>query len=139
MRASPNAPRAARYPPDLYQKGNPVDDKSVTPDPWAAIAAELRRIADDVETLVGSPAPGLFSIDVQPFGEVSHPPVPEQLGDTTQAVDDVANALLGKSADTKKMSDGKSVHCTASGRRGRILLSVYQAVADTEDGPEAGR
>jgi hypothetical protein len=26
-----------------------VDDKSVTPDAWAAIAAELRRIAADTE------------------------------------------------------------------------------------------
>jgi len=116
-----------------------VDVKSVTPDPWAVIAAELRRIADDVETLIGSTPPGLFSIDVQPFGAVSHPPVPEQRDNTIQAVSGVARALLGKGAETKKMSDGKSVFCTVSAHRGRILVSVYQAVADTEEGPEAGR
>jgi hypothetical protein len=116
-----------------------VDDKSVTPDAWAAIAAELRRIADDMEQLIGSTPPGLFSVDVQPFGKVIHPPIPEQRDDAIQAVDEVANALLGKAAAIKKMSDGKSVHCTASGRRGQILISVYQAVADTEDAPEADR
>jgi hypothetical protein len=109
-----------------------VDDKSVTPDSWAAIAAELHRIADDMLTLVGHTPPGLFSIDVQPFGEVHHPPVPEQRDDTIQAVDDVANVLLGKAAQTKEMSDGKSVHHTTSGRRGKILVSVYQAITGAE-------
>jgi hypothetical protein len=124
--------RAGRDPPDLYQKGNPVDDKSVTPDPWAAIAAELRRIADDVEKLIGHTPPGLFSVEVQPFAGRSYPPVPEQREDVIQAVDDVANALLGKSAQTKEMSDGKSVHHTTSGRRGKISVSVYQAIARAE-------
>ena len=116
-----------------------MDDKSVTPDPWAAIAAELRRIADDVETLVGTTPPGLFAVDVQPFGSLTYPPVPEQREVTIQAVDDVAHALLGKPAEIKKMSDGKSVHCQAKGRRGRIYVSAYQAIAATDAELEADR
>lgn len=125
-------PRPTRDPPDLYQKGNPVDDKSVTPDPWAAIAAELRRIADDVEKLIGHAPPALFAVDVQPLGNMSYPPTPEQRDDTIQAVDDVANALLGKNALTKEMLDGVSVHHTTSGRRGKISVSVYQAIAGAQ-------
>ena len=113
-----------------------MDDKSVTPDPWAEIAAELRRIADDVENLIGHTPPGLFSIDVQPIALASYPPAPGQRDETIQAVDDAADVLLGKPAETKKLSDGKSVHHRALGRRGRIHLAVYQAVADA---PKAER
>jgi hypothetical protein len=43
--------RPARYPPDLYQKGNPVDDKSVIPDSCEHrasrdYAAEMRAVID---------------------------------------------------------------------------------------------
>ncbi len=117
-----------------------MDDKSVTPDPWAAIAAELHRIADDAEKLIGQPAPGLVSLDIQPKGDVSHPPIPEDRTATILDVDEVAHALLGKAAETRAMSDGKSAHRTVSARRGRILVSVYQAIAPVEDeASEAGQ
>jgi hypothetical protein len=124
-------PRPARDPPDLYQKGNPVDDKSVTPDPWAAIANELERIAADAKKLIGHTPPGLVAFDIQPQADVQHPPVPSQRAETIQAVDDVANAFLGKDAETRKMGD-TSFHHTISGRRGRISVSIYQAIADPE-------
>jgi hypothetical protein len=107
-----------------------MTDPNVQPDPWAAIAAELHRIADDCEKLIGHAAPALVAFDIQPFAEVIHPPVPGQRGEIIQAVDDVAQALLGKSAETQALSDGKSFHHTISGRRGRISVGIYQAVAD---------
>jgi hypothetical protein len=116
-------------PPDLYQKGNPVDDKSVTPDPWAAMAAELRRMADDFEKLIGQVAPGLVSLDIQPKGDVSHPPVAKQRAETIEAVDAVAHALFGEPGETKAMSNG-TFHHKRYGRRGRITVDVYQALAD---------
>jgi hypothetical protein len=109
-----------------------VDDKSVTPDPWAAIAAELRRIADDAEKLIGTPPPAMVAFDMQPYAEVSHPPKPAQREAIIDVVDAAANAFLGKDARTQKMSDGKSFHHTAAGRRGLISLSIYQAIADPD-------
>ena len=112
-----------------------MDDKSVTPDPWdpwAVIAAELRRIADDAEGLIGSAPPGLVAFDIQPYAEVAHPPVPRQRDATIEAVNAAANAFLGKEAKTQKMSDLKSFHHTASGRRGLISISIYQAIADPD-------
>jgi hypothetical protein len=109
-----------------------MTDQSVQPDAWAAIANELERIAADLRKLVGHAPPGLFSIDVQPFGEVHHPPIPEQRDETIQAVDDVATVLFGAVAQTKEMSGGKAFHHSTSGRRGKILVSVYQAIAGAE-------
>jgi hypothetical protein len=109
-----------------------VDDKSVTPDPWAAIAAELRLIADDAEKLIGTAPPAMVAFDMQPFAEVSHPPKPAQRDAIIEAVNAAANAFLGKDAKTQKMSDHKSFHHTAAGRRGRISLSIYQAIADPD-------
>ena len=111
-------------------------EATVQLDAWAAIAAELRRIADDIEKLIGHVPPGLVSLDIQP-NSISYPPIPEERAGTIQAVDDVAYALLGKTATTKALPDGKSVHHTTGGRRGRVGVSIYQAVAAVEgDFPE---
>lgn len=98
-------------------------------EPWAEIAAELRRIADDVEKLIGQPEPGLFSVDIQPYEAVVHPPVVKDRAATMSATDAVASALLGKAATTQAMSNG-TFHHTTGGKRGRISLSIYQAIAD---------
>jgi hypothetical protein len=37
------------------------------PDPWAEIATELHRIADDAEKLIGQPAPPQFQLNIQPW------------------------------------------------------------------------
>ena len=109
-----------------------MTDPTVQPDAWAAIAAELRRIADDAEKLIGTEPPGLVAFDIQPYAAVSHPPTPKQRDATIQAVNEAANAFLGKDAKTQKMSDGKSFHHTTDGRRGRISMSIYQAIADPD-------
>ena len=109
-----------------------TDPTMAQPDAWATIAAELHRIADDAEKLIGHVPPGLVSLDIQPNGGISHPPILEDRAPTIQAVDDVAHALFGKAAATRPMSDGKSVHHTASMRRGPIFVSIYQAVAAVE-------
>jgi fumarate hydratase class II len=103
------------------------------PSPWLDIAAELRRIADDVETLAGEPAPGLFSIDIQPHNAdgcgvdtAKNRPV------TQAAVDAVAQALIGKVGVTEHMV-GSAFHHKAYGQRGAIKVGIYQSVA----GPDA--
>lgn len=107
-------------------------DKSVTPDPWDAIADELERIAKDVRALVGEPAPGCFDINIQPrnadgYGKntVKNRPA------TAAATDAIAKALLGKPSTDVKMGDG-SFHRNAAGRRGRIGVAVYTSIADPD-------
>jgi hypothetical protein len=123
MRAS-RRHRPARYPPDLYQKGNPVDDKSVTPDPWAAIAAELRRVAENVETLMGEPAPRMFSLNIQPFNaDGIGANTAEGRPATVAAVDAVGMALLNKTGQTHRLSGG-SFHHSVHGEYGPIIFSI---------------
>lgn len=97
-----------------------------TPDPWAVIAAELRRIADDLAKLIGQPAPATFEINTQPYSGSRYG---GQGGDaaTIAATDAVANALLGHPAETRVMGDGSYQH-TTYGRRGPLRVAVYQGV-----------
>jgi hypothetical protein len=103
------------------------------PSPWLDLAAEFRRVADDLETLVGEPAPGLVSIDIQPQSKLGRhrPPRVQDRAEIAAAVDRVAVALLGRAAATKRMgSTGNTFHHTVDGERGTIGLNIYQAVAD---------
>lgn len=110
---------------------NPVqpDPAPSEPSVWADIAAELRRLANDVDDLIGQPAPRQFAINIQPHCGPSHPPVPKERAETVAAVDTVSLVLLGRPAETRPMSGG-SFHHHAYGERGPIKLGVYQGVAD---------
>jgi hypothetical protein len=109
-----------------------VDDKSVTPDPWAAIAAELRRIADDAEKLAGEPAPRMFSLNIQPFNaDGIGASTAKGRPATVAAVDAVGMALVNKTGQTHRLSGG-SFHHSVDGQRGPIIFSIYQSVADPE-------
>lgn len=100
-----------------------MDTKVPEPDAWAEIAAELRRIADDAEKLIGEPAPSTFQINVQPL--------PHNCAAAAVAVDTIALALLGKPGTTKRMGDG-AYHRDAVGRRGPIPLSVFRRIPGPE-------
>ncbi|GAA2579563.1 hypothetical protein GCM10010435_65930 [Winogradskya consettensis] len=91
-------------------------------DPYAEIAAELRRIADDFETLAGKDiaAPAL-SLAVQPRGTTDNGIV--------AAVDAIAGVLLGKPGITRHMSGGV-YHHDAGGYRGALRIDVFQQVSD---------
>jgi hypothetical protein len=91
------------------------------PDPWAEIAAELRRVADDAEKLVGEPAPSCFQIHIQPK--------PHDVPAAVAAVDTIALALLGKAGETRRMSVGV-YHRNADAERGPISMSVYRKVPE---------
>jgi hypothetical protein len=106
------------------QKGIQVTSNSVTRDPWADIAAELHRIADDAADLIGQPAPAQFAIHIQPK--------PRNKAEAVAAVDTIAMVLLGKPGVTKEMNSGGIYHRDASGSRGLISLAVYRQVPSPE-------
>jgi hypothetical protein len=110
-----------------------VDDKTVPElTGYQAIAAELRRIADDVEGLVGEPAPRMFSLNIQPFNaDGIGANTAKGRPATVAAVDAVGMALLGKAGRTHRLSGG-SFHHSVHGDRGPINFSIYQSVADPE-------
>lgn len=101
------------------------------PSPWLDIADELERIAADLRTLVGEPAPGLVAFDIQPHnadrgsGTVTVKNRPA----TIAAVDAVALALLGRPAKTEAVGSS-AFHHRAGGSRGAIKVGVYTSVAD---------
>lgn len=100
------------------------------PDPWAEIATELRRIADDAEKLAGEPAPGCLSLSIQPYTpDPINRTQPKHYAATVAATDAVAQALLGKAATTRRLNSG-SFHHDASGYRGPVEVIVLQQVAD---------
>jgi hypothetical protein len=106
-----------------------MTEKTV-PDAWTQFAAELRRIAADAEKLVGSPAPLYLNLSIHPFTPRSTDRAnPEARAETVAAVDEVAIALLGRPAATRKMGSG-AFHHTISGNRGPIGISILQEVAD---------
>lgn len=98
------------------------------PSPWLDLADELRRFADDVETLVGEPAPGYVTLDIQPGKALQ--------AETPAMVDAVAAVLLRKTPETKKLVGG-TYHRRASGSRGQIRVSVYQEVTGPPDERDA--
>lgn len=94
--------------------------------PYSEIAAELRLIADDLDGLgPGHPEPGYVTLDIQPCRA-------EDDDETRCYVDDVAVALIGKVAESKRLSGG-SWHHTIRGRRGPVDISVYQQVRPPDE------
>jgi hypothetical protein len=101
-----------------------MPDQTVpTPDPYAELAAELRRTADDIEKLIGSglPMPSFIQLSVQPGTHA---------GDETTrvAIDTWALALLGRHGSLHKMSDG-TYHYDAEARRGPLSVQLYNSVS----------
>jgi hypothetical protein len=101
---------------------NPETEFDMT-DWYAEIAAELHRMADDLNTLAGNdlPKPWL-NLNIQPHGHTD-----EQI---ITAVDAVAGVLIGKPGRTMAMSDGDTYHHDAHGYRGPISVGVYNRVSN---------
>jgi hypothetical protein len=98
--------------------------------PWRALAAELRSIANVFETLVDQPAPRRVALNIQPYNADEYRGVTAKNRPATiAAVDAVAVALLGRPAETERMGDGY-YHHTLSGTCGPLDVAVYQVVAD---------
>jgi uncharacterized membrane protein YccC len=93
--------------------------------PYARLAAELRLMADDLDTITGQPAPGYTAFDIQPNEDRADD------AKTMAAVDAVATTLLDRTGELQKMSGG-GCHYHAMGHRGPIRVSVYQGVTDPE-------
>jgi hypothetical protein len=95
-----------------------------TTDPFAALAAELHRIADDLATLVGSggPGPSYFSIDIHPGPHGNDEAI-------VRAVDAMAQALLGVKGTPRLMSSGGYHYGTSLTDRGPIKVQVYNSVS----------
>jgi len=104
-----------------------LEGSSSMTDPYAEIAAELRRIADDLTTLAGKGLP-------KPWFNISIQPATDERGNddvVIPAVDAVAVALLGRPATTDPMSSGGHMHRIA-GTRGPVSLGVHQSVSSPE-------
>jgi hypothetical protein len=97
------------------------------PDPFAEIAAELRRAAADIETLVGSglPKPTHVALDIHPGG----PRLGRDDDQTARAVDALGRALLGKPGTANKMYDNTYHYGAESTQRGPIKVHVYDFVS----------
>lgn len=107
---------------------SPVSEPSV----WADIAAELRRVADEIETLlVAEPAPSSFQLNIQPHNadRIGKPTVKGRPA-TVAAVDAVSGALLGKDAETYSVSGG--FHHGRHGGRGPVSLAIYTSVVSPD-------
>lgn len=107
-----------------------VQPNTPTSDPWADIAAELHKLADDVLALVGEPAPACFDISIQPRNPDSYlRSLVKNRPAIIATVDAIAMALLDKPSEDHRMSDG-TFHRDAKGRRGRISVSILTSIAD---------
>jgi len=96
----------------------------VEPDHFTAIAAELRRVANQIATLVGSglPKPRLFQLNIQP-GATNDDDV------TATAVDAMAGAILGHPAKVQLMSGGTYHYGTDHEQYGPLEVVIYQGVS----------
>jgi hypothetical protein len=111
----------------------PETTTPVEPSPWLDLAAELHRIADDLETLVGEPALQQVTLHIQPHNADGYQKkTAANRPATIAAVDAVAVALLGKPAETKRMSDGVFFHHGVGGTRGPVKVDIYTSVADPD-------
>lgn len=94
---------------------------------YAELAAELRRIADDLEPLDERGVAPLSSVSLNfqpgPFR-------PEQ--ETTATVDAIGLALLGQPGAPMEMSGG-SYHHDARGRRGSISVGAFTSVSSPQE------
>jgi hypothetical protein len=94
------------------------------PDPFAEIAAELYRIADDIVSLTGSglPKPNLFQLSIQPGTRGD-----DEL--TQAAVDAWATALFGRRGQVEAYSGGVYHYGIPWLTRGPVAAAVYMSVS----------
>lgn len=93
---------------------------------YAAYAAELHRIADDLNALAGRGlAAAYVSIDIHPHRAEG---TDEQI---TAEVDAVATALLGRPGETYRLSGG-SYHHGARNDCEPVRVAVYNSVSDPD-------
>jgi hypothetical protein len=102
----------------------PAAEPADQPDPFAEIAAELYRIADDIVSLTGSglPKPNLFQLSIQPGTR----------GDdalTQAAVDAWATALFGRRGHVEAYSGGVYHYGIPWLTRGPVTAAVYMSVS----------
>lgn len=119
------------YPPDLYQKGNPVDDQTVPElTGYQATAAELRRIADAIEHLELSR--GVPYVNVHFMPSAYDASTEQRIAD----VDAVASAVLGCAGEHQEFLGG-AYHLVRATRAG-VNIAVQEKLYDLEE-PEARR
>jgi hypothetical protein len=99
------------------------------PNGYEKAVAELRRIADLLETLPPGFEPEHVGIDIMAG--------PKDDSNAVAAIDAVAVALLGKPGATKKMSDGRFHHSAAGEWTDPVRIAVFQAVPEPEPTPVA--
>ncbi len=94
-----------------------------TPDPWAAVAAQLTDIAADLAALArsGVPVPNYFELSLMPGDHGDDESV-------VRCIDAVARVLLDKPGQVSKMCDG-SYHYDAKGRRGPVSISLLNVIS----------
>lgn len=111
----------------------PAEQAEREPSVWADISAELHKLAEDVLTLVGEPAPHHFGIDILTHNPTHRgPDTAESRPVTIAAVDAAGVALLGKPGEVNAFPGG-ICHYEAKGQRGPIDISVFQSVARSDD------
>jgi hypothetical protein len=97
------------------------------PDHFAAIAAELRKTANGIETLIGSdlPKPSYVALTIHAGGRGR-----DRDDDLTgRAVDALGIALLGKPGTPEKMTNDTYHYGTEQTARGPIKVHVYDSVS----------
>lgn len=96
------------------------------PGPYAEIAAELHRIADDLAAIAGpgKPTDLWVALNIQTKGDVD-----EDDATKIPILDRIATALLGCPCHTRAMSSG-TWHHNAHGNRGLVQLGIYSSVTD---------
>jgi hypothetical protein len=109
-------------PPDLYQKGNPVDDQTVPElTGYQATAADLRRIADGLDTLPPRVDSPYLSVSILPAIK------------TVEEVDAIGNAIFGKTGETSRGSDGWRHQVQRTLHGGRGYVAVHALVSGPPD------
>src|SRR5947207_12867569 len=95
------------------------------PDPYAEIAAELRRVADDLGGLAGRglPQPTYVALSIHPAGADDD--------EIMAAVDAVGGALLGRPGELEKMSGG-TYHYVAHGTRGAAVVANWRCAVKVD-------
>ena len=92
---------------------------------YADLAAEFRRMADDLAVIADLPCPSFVSLDMQPGKPCDEASV-------VSAVDAAAQALLGKNGEHTVMSSGDHYYW-AQGSRGLTHLNVYNVVQESRE------
>lgn len=120
---APDGPAAQ----DTTRKASPVTDQSLpNPAGYAAVATELRRVADALDALPPPP------VQKPPYVVLSILPADK----TVEAVDEIALAVLGKRGTTTRDPDGWR-HKAESFAFGMVYVSTHAIVPGPPDERDA--